>query len=196
MDDDRTGFLLGLQSDAGVAVAGRLPDKWLGVRDGFRRVIRDALGLSTGVEVTAYETAGSGQMPLSDAGILTLALERAHAVRVACPATPFVVGSEAGVARFEVGGTERWVIRTWTVVLAFGTEAWGSSGSLELPPALIRGLDPSEVAMAVPGTRRHGGAVAALSRGLEDRRGATAAATANALLTLFYTASGPGAGRL
>ncbi len=188
MNDDATGILERLQSGAVVAVAGRLPDKLLGVGDGFSRYFRTAWKRTLSFEVVARNAAGGGQLPLHDDAIRTLAHERAWSIRDDMPAAAFVVGSEAGLVPFEVGGTERWAIRTWNVILASGAEAWGSSASLELPPGLIEGLDPSERPTAVPGTRRHGGAVATVTRGLESRRTATATATEHALATLLYTA--------
>jgi hypothetical protein len=65
-------------------------------------------------------------------------------------------------------------------------EAWGASGSVQLPDRLVAGLDGAQIPFAVPGTRRAGGMISSLTGGLENRRRATAQSTFHALSTLFY----------
>ena len=48
-------------------------------------------------------------------------------------------------------------MRNWTVVRGLLGEAWGSSGSIQVPERIIAGLDSDQIPLAVPGTRRSGG---------------------------------------
>ena len=57
---------------------------------------------------------------------------------------------------------------------------------IQLPERLIAGLDDPGGPRIVPGTRRSGGMISALTAGAEDRRGAAAEAVFHALATLFY----------
>ena len=80
----------------------------------------------------------------------------------------------------------RYFVRTWTVVRGLEDEAWGSSGSVQLPRHLIRGLDSEDLPFAIPGRRRSGGMVSSLTGGLETRRSATAQATLHAVASIMY----------
>ena len=177
-------------------VGGDVPDKLLGVRDGFRRYFNEGLETPVPVAVVAERlvTAESTLLPLTDEGILELARRRAQdLVEVHGERFGFCVGVEAGLLAFGGGETTggeqnvRYFVRSWAVVKGLEDEAWGSSGSLQLPRALIDGLDASELPFVVPGRRRSGGMVSSLSGGLETRRSATALATFHAVASLMYS---------
>ncbi|RMH19102.1 MAG: DUF84 family protein [Acidobacteria bacterium] len=187
MNDDLKGFWPKLQSGVEVAVASNVPDKLLGVRDGFLRYFHDGLEQPVPVAVVPQPLAEDAELPLSDGDILALARRRAHALRERHgDLYAFYAASEAGFASFEAAGQTRHFVRSWTVLLGLGDEAWGASGSIELPQRLIRGLDDADLPTVVPATRRHGGMVSSLTGGLETRRSATALATLHALSSLFY----------
>ena len=185
---DLTGFWQRFQSGIDVAVGGDLPDKLLGVRDGFLRYFRDGLENSVPVSMVPQpQDEARTPLPVSDADILSLARRRAHQlVRLHGDAFAFYVGSEAGLLLFEADGQRRYFVRSWTTVLGLDEEAWGSSGSVQLPERILEGLDQEDLPFAIPGTRRSGGMVSSLTGGLETRRSATALATLNALSTLMY----------
>lgn len=202
MNFDHRDFWRRYQTGLEVSVASsrRLPDKLLGVRDGFLRYFHDALSRPIPVSVAARLDDDVAPLPLDDGETLMLARRRAlELARQAGdagdpPIGDFVVGSESGLSLQEVGDERRFFVRSWTVVCALGREAWGSSGAVQLPAELIEGLADAEVPFAIPGTRRGGGMVASLTGGLETRRSATALATFHALSSLFYGVleSGPG----
>ncbi len=188
MANDLTGFWQRFQSRINVAVGGDLPDKLLGVRDGFLRYFHDGRERTVPVSVVPKpQDEAQTPLPVSDHDILTLARRRALELdRLYGDAFVFHVGSEAGLLAFEADGQTRYFVRSWTVVLGIGEETWGSSGSIQLPSELIEGLDRDDLPFVVPGTRRSGGMVSSLTRALETRRSATALATFNALSTMMY----------
>jgi non-canonical (house-cleaning) NTP pyrophosphatase len=185
---DIKAFWQRFQSGIEVAVAGDLPDKLLGVRDGFVRYFHHGLERSVPVSVTPRSVdEARTPLPISDADILALARDRALELRRHHgDAFAFCVGTEAGMLLFESAGEARYFVRSWTVVLALDEETWGSSGSVQLPQRLIQGLGQEDLPFAVPGTRRSGGMVSSLTGALETRRSATALATLHALSTLMY----------
>lgn len=170
-----------------MASGGFLPDKLLGIRDGFRRFFTDGLALSVSVSVTP-RAQGDEQstLPHSDQEILDLARAKALELKARESEHLFIAASEAGLLTLDIGGRPCTFVRSWTVILGFDDEAWGSSGSVQLPNRLISGLDGAEIPSAIPGTRRGGGLVAELTGQLETRRSATALATFQALATLCY----------
>lgn len=177
-----------LQSGVEVAVGGNLPDKLLGVREGFMRYFHDGLEKPVPVSVIAqpYDELAT-PLPITDEEILALARGRACELQTQlADRYSFYVGTETGLLTFAVEGEARHLVRSWTVILGLGDEAWGSSGSLQLPEWLIKGLDEDEIPSSIPGTRRSGGMVSSLTGHLENRRSATALATLHALATLLY----------
>ncbi|MCP3962097.1 MAG: DUF84 family protein [bacterium] len=188
MAQDLTGFWQRFQSGIDVAVGGDVPDKLLGVRDGFLRYFRDGLEKSVPVSVVPQtQDEALTPLPISDADILALARRRAGELsRLHGDSFAFYAGSEAGLLLFEADSQRRYFVRTWTTIVGLGEEAWGSSGSVQLPERLLEGLDHEDLPFAVPGTRRRGGMVSSLTGGVETRRGATALATFNAVSTLMY----------
>ena len=172
-----------------VAVGGDLPDKLLGVREGFLRYFHDGLEQSVPVSVSprTQDEPRPTPLPLSDEEIVQMAQRRARKLEEEHPGLfTFYVGSEAGLATVRAGDQTRHLVRSWTVVRGLGDEAWGSSGSVQLPQSLIQGLDDAELPFAVPGRRRSGGMVSSLTGGVETRKSATALATFHAISTLMY----------
>jgi len=170
-------------------VADSIPDKLLGVREGFLRYFHDGLDRPVPVSVVARpETDGAdAPLPITDEEILELARRRALDLQARMgEAFDFCVGSETGLLNFGAGDEERSFVRSWTVLIGLGEEVWGSSGSLQMPRRLIDGIAEAEVPYAIPGTRRSGGMVSSITGGLENRRSATALSTLHALSTLLY----------
>lgn len=177
-----------LQTGVEVAVAGNTPDKLLGVRDGFVRFFEEGLARRVSVAVVPQplEEPPVG-LPISDAEVVRLARQHTAEMEERLASTyHFYVAAEAGIHTLEVGEMQRFFIRHWVVVRGPLGEAWGSSGSVQLPDRLVAGLDSDQLPFALPGTRRRGGMTSSLTGGLETRREATAAATLHALATLYY----------
>lgn len=178
-----------MQSGVEVAVAaGRVPDKQLGVRDGFLRYFHHGLGRKVSVAVVpqAIEEPPLGLL-ISDEEVIRLARERAGELEQSlADHYQFYVASEAGLHWIEVSGALRYFVRYWTVVRGRVGEAWGSSGSIQLPERLVHGLDSEQIPFAVPGTRKRGGMISSLTGHLESRRDAIALSTLHAISSLFY----------
>jgi non-canonical (house-cleaning) NTP pyrophosphatase len=188
MIPDIKNFWQRLQKGVEVAVAGHTPDKLLGVRDGLLRFFHDGLDriVSVAVVPQTVEEAPLG-LPVSDEEVLHLARRRALELESALAATyHFYIATEGGVHSLEVDGKVCHFVRNWTVVRGVLGEAWGSSGSIQLPDRLVGGLDSAQIPFAVPGTRRAGGITSSLTGGLETRRKNIALSTFHALSTLFY----------
>ncbi len=177
-----------IQGGVEVAVASSLPDKLLGVRDAFRRYFVSGLDRHLPVAVTEHsEGEDRGGLCLSDEETAAAARDKARALRESLADTyHFYVACEGGIEALEGGGETLYFVRSWAVVTGVAGEALGASGSIEIPPRLLAGLEGHEIPFAVPGTRRRGGMIASLTGGLETRRSAVALATFNALATLFY----------
>lgn len=192
MPQDLRDFWHRFQSGVDIGVAGNLPDKLLGVRDGFLRYFQHRYPHGGPIRVRPHPwNEADTPLPLADLEILELARRRAHELRRTCEseggAEPaFYVGSETGLLTIRLDDETRHLVRTWTIVLGLGEEAWGSSGSLQLPARLIGGLDEDRIPYAIPGTRRSGGMASSLTGGLESRRTGTSLSTFHALSTLTY----------
>jgi non-canonical (house-cleaning) NTP pyrophosphatase len=188
MITDLKNFWQRLQTGVEVAVAGPSPDKLLGVRDGFLRYFHDGLDRAVSVAVVPQqiEEAAIG-LPVSDEEVIGLARERAIALEKALADNyHFYVATEGGLHSLDVDGKHCYFVRNWTVVRGLLGEAWGSSGSIQVPERIIAGLDSDQIPLAVPGTRRSGGMISSLTGGLETRRKAVAISTLHAISTLFY----------
>lgn len=167
---------------------GTSSDRLLGVRDGFLRFFHDGLDRPVPVAVVPQpeEQAFLG-LPVSDDEAIVRARHGARQLHERLGGSyQFYVSSEGGLHEIELEGQVHFFVRTWTVVLGAGGEAWGASGLVELPQRLVAGLSGEEVAFAVPGTRKSGGMIASLTGGLESRRTGIAVSTLHALCTLFY----------
>lgn len=200
MTVDLKDFWRRFQSGLDIAVASDLPDKLLGVRDAFQRYLQDGLGQTKPISVKPRPAVDEADVPLPLDDAETLELARRHARGIdEGEDYAFRVGVELGLetvesrgdappgGKLETGGESRSFVRCWSVVLGLGQEAWGSSGSIQLPERLIRGLDHQDLPFAIPGTRRRGGMVSSLTSGLETRRTVAALATFHALSTLMYS---------
>lgn len=168
-------------------MAGNTPDKLLGVRDGFVRFFEEGLARRVSVAVVPQPMQEPPVgLPISDAEVVRLARSRTAEMESRLGSTyHFYVTAEAGLHTLEVEELQRFFIRHWVVMRGPLGEAWGSSGSVQLPDRLVAGLDSDQLPF-VPGTRRRGGMTSSLTGGLETRREATAAATLHALATLYY----------
>ena len=171
-----------------VAVAGSHPDKLLGVRDGFRRYLYEGLHHPLPVAVVPQDDDDEPSgLELTDEA--TVAQARGKATRLERrlgSAYHFYVAAEGGLHAVDAPDGPHYFVRCWVTIVGVLGEAWGASGSLEIPQRLLEGLDDSQLSFAVPGTRRSGGMIASLSGGLESRRAAVTEATMHALSTLFY----------
>jgi non-canonical (house-cleaning) NTP pyrophosphatase len=171
-----------------VAVASRSADELLGVRQGFVRYFQDVLERPTPVAVVPQESIRERRgLPLSDEETVAIARCRARALRDSLgDQYAFYVATSGGLDSIAVEGDERYFIRCWTVILGAVGEAWGGSGSQQIPTRLWEGLDGEKLPFAVPGKRRRGGMLSSLTGRLETRRSAVALSTTHALSTLFY----------
>jgi non-canonical (house-cleaning) NTP pyrophosphatase len=188
MIPDLKNFWQRLQTGVEVAVAGPSPDKLLGVRDGFLRYFHDGLERAVSVAVVPQqvEEAPLG-LPVSDEEVIGIARGRALALEQALADNyHFYVATEGGLHSLDIDGRLSYFVRNWTVVRGPLGEAWGSSGSIQVPARIIEGLDSDQIPLAVPGTRRSGGMISSLTGGLETRRKAVAVSTLHAISTLFY----------
>ena len=189
MAQDLKDFWNRFQSGIDIAVAGQLPDRLLGVRDGFLRYFRERHPHVGPVRVVphAQSDAVVTPIPLSDDEILALARNRALELKtVTKTAHAFYVAAETGLVTMRSCDQQRHFVRTWAVVLGLGEESWGASGAVQLPESLIQGLDQEVIPFAIPGTRRGGGMMSSLTGGLETRRTSTALAIFYALSSLTY----------
>jgi non-canonical (house-cleaning) NTP pyrophosphatase len=171
-----------------VAVAGSNPDKLLGVRDGFRRYLYEGLDRPLPVAVVAQAGADEpSSLELTDEA--TVEQARFKAVRLEQQlgsAYHFYAAAEGGLHGVEAADGLHYFVRCWVAIVGVLGEAWGASGSVEIPRRLLEGLDEEQFSFAVPGTRRSGGMISSLSGGLESRRAAVTEATVHAMSTLFY----------
>jgi len=185
---DLKNFWQRLQTGVEVAVAGHTPDKLLGVRDGFLRFFHDGLDRTVSVAVVpqSVEEEPIGLL-VSDEEVVREARRKALALEEKLRGNyHFYISSEGGIESLDIDGTQRYLIRNWTVMRSPLGEAWGSSGAIQLPDRLVAGLDSAQIPFAVPGTRRSGGITSSLTGGLETRRKNIALSTFHALSTLFY----------
>jgi len=169
-------------------VASSAADKLLGIRDGFMRYFHEGLGRPIPIAVVPHQGGDEALgLPLSDEETIDLARRQAVALREELGQTyHFYAGSEGGLHSLDIDGRAHYFVRAWTVILGLAGEAWGASGSVEIPPRLIEGLDDQQIPFAIPGTRRKGGMTSSLTGGLETRRNAVSVATFHALSSVLY----------
>ena len=189
MITDPKSFWQRLQSGVEVAVAGTSSDALLGVRDAFIRFFHDGHDRTVSVAVVPQSVGDPPPigLPLTDEETLGLARERVREMEKRLADTyHFYIATEGGLSSIELDGTARYFVRNWTVVRSVVGEAWGSSGSVQIPERIVEGLDQAQIPFAVPGTRRGGGMLRSISGGLETRRKAIAQSTLLAISSLFY----------
>ena len=188
MTTDLKNFWQRLQTGVEVAVAGTTSESLLGVRDAILRYFHDGLDRTVSVAVVPQAVAETPMgLPFSDEDTVKLARQRVMELQEKLGNTyHFYIATEAGLHSIEVDGKSLYFIRYWTVIRGTLGEAWGSSGSVQIPDRIVAGLDQTQIPFAVPGTRRSGGIIASLTGGLESRRKAITNATLHALSSFFY----------
>jgi non-canonical (house-cleaning) NTP pyrophosphatase len=188
MTTDLKSFWQRLQTGVEVAVAGTASENLLGVRDAMLRYFHDGLDRTVSVAVVPQTVSDAPiGLPFTDEDILRLARQRVRELEEKLGgAYHFYIASESGIHAIDVDGGPRYFIRYWTVIRGTLGEAWGSSGSVQIPDRIVAGLDQAQIPFAVPGTRRSGGIISSLTGGLESRRRAISTSTLHALSTLFY----------
>jgi non-canonical (house-cleaning) NTP pyrophosphatase len=188
MTTDLKSFWQRLQTGVEVAVAGTASENLLGVRDAILRYFHDGLDRTVSVAVVPQTVSDAPiGLPFTDEDTLRLARQRVEELAEKLGgAYHFYIASESGIHAIDVDGGPRYFIRYWTVIRGTLGEAWGSSGSVQIPDRIVAGLDQAQIPFAVPGTRRSGGIIRSLTGGLESRRKAISTATLHALSSLFY----------
>ncbi len=189
MDTDPKNLWQRLQAGVDVAVAGNNADVLLGVRDAFVRFFHDTIDKTVTVTITPQAVLGPPPtgLPVSDED--TLRSARASVAEMEATLADghlFYVANEGGLHSLEVDGKIRYFVRNWTVVRCPAGEAWGASGSLQLPERLVEGLDSEQIPFAIPATRRGGGMIRSLTYGTETRRKAIATSALHALSSVLY----------
>jgi len=175
-----------LDDGVAVAVLESLPQEMLGVRDAFLRYFGRRIGRRVPIALVpqALEEPRLG-LATSDEEAVGRARRRARSLRERLgDAYHFHVAVEGALDRVAVDGEERVFVRSWSVVAGLGGEAWGASGSLEIPRRLLG--DGIDSRLAAPGKRRGGGLISSLTGGAVNRRSAVAESTFNALCSLVY----------
>ncbi|HYU31500.1 MAG TPA: DUF84 family protein [Thermoanaerobaculia bacterium] len=188
MTTDLKNFWQRLQTGVEVAVAGTAPESLLGVRDAILRYFHDGLDRTVSVAVVPQTVSEAPfGLPYTDEETLRLVRKRVEELETKLGNTyHFYIASESGIHAIDADGGPRYFIRYWTVIRGTLGEAWGSSGSVQIPERIVAGLDQTQIPFAVPGTRRSGGIIRSLTGGLESRRKAITTATLHALSSLFY----------
>jgi hypothetical protein len=178
-----------------VAVDSSDSEVLLGVRDGFLRYFHEGLERPLQVAVRSAADAGdANHVGLSDEEMIRDVRARVARIREALgDAFPFYAATATGLHSVYLDGTrgtprseELHFVRSWTALEGPNGGAVGGSGSLQLPPALIAGLDAGDLPFAVPGRRRRGGMMGSLTGGLQTRRSAVAESTLHAISTVLY----------
>ena len=172
-----------------VAVGSGESHKLLGCRDAFLKVFEKGLGRPISLAVVPHsEVELRSALPMGDQEAVTAARTAVRRLQNSLGDDyHFYVGNEGGLHTVEMEDEEpRYFVRSWSVIRSPVGEAWGASGSIQLPPYLVDNLSGDKRSLAVAGRRRSGGMIATLTGGLEDRRSAVAQATMHALSTLLH----------
>jgi non-canonical (house-cleaning) NTP pyrophosphatase len=188
MATDLRAFWDRFQTGIEIAVGSSASHKLLGVRDGFLRYFHEGLHRPIPVVIVPHaEVEIQPCLPISDEEAITAARQETGAMLDQLgDAYHFYVASEGGLHSLEIEGKTHYFVRNWTVIRAPVGEAWGGSGSIQLPDGIIDGEGADGTPVTIPGRRRSGGMIASLTGGMETRRSAVATATLHALSTLFY----------
>lgn len=174
-----------------VVAPGHAPEKYFGARDAFLRYAHESLDRDNlPVTVQPLTVDQPAELTYTDEDTLArarLLIESARALR---PDATFLVAAEEGLGEVRADGETRHLVKTWAVVEILGLDpearlqAWGCSGGLQIPSAL---LDPSAGSPPwTPTTRRGGGMMKSVTQSTETRRSSTALATFLALSSLLY----------
>jgi len=172
-----------------VAVGSGEPHKLLGCREAFLRVFEKGLTRPISLAVVPHEEVEQrSALPMCDEEAVTAA--RAAVLRLEESLGNeyhFYVGNEGGLHAVELDGEPtRYFVRSWTVIRSPVGEAWGASGSLQIPGHLIEDVSGERRSLSMAGRRRSGGMIATLTGGLENRRSAVSLATVHALSSLLH----------
>lgn len=188
MAADLRAFWERFQTGIEIAVGSSASHKLLGIRDGFLRYFHEGLHRPIPVVIVPHAEVEVQQcLPISDEEAISAARREATEMeRQLGEAYHFYVASEGGLHSVEIDGKTHYFVRNWTVIRAPVGEAWGGSGSIQLPDGIIDGPTHDLAPFTIPGRRRSGGMIASLTGGMETRRSAVATATLHALSTLFY----------
>lgn len=176
-----------LKTGVEVTVAGHTADKLLGVRDGFLRFFQER-HLKEVTVVVVPQTVSETALGILTSDEQVLQVSQRHVREMEAKVGSdyhFFVATEGCAHSLEVGGETRYFVRNWTVIRCALGEAWGSSGSIQLPMDLVSRRE-GEAAISFPGTRKRGGILSSLTGGLETRRSSVHQSTVHALSTLFY----------
>ena len=181
-------FFARLQGGLEVAAVAAGPEELFGVRQGFVRYFHQGLRRALPVAVVPHGgEEGRAGLSASDDETLERIRRRAHGLEHELgDAYSFYVATAGGLHSVSAGGRDACFVRCWTVVCGPLGEAWGASGSLQIPELMLSGSGEGGRNLGGVGTRRRGGLVSSLTARLEDRRSAVALATFHALSTLFY----------
>lgn len=176
-----------------MAVEGSASDELLGVREGFVRYFSAGLRHPVPLVLVPHGTRIEyGGLPLSDEDTVRVLRERVARLAEEHGAIyDFYLSTAGGFHSVTVDGDRRHFVRSWSVIRSSFGEAWGASGSIEIPARLISDGTAGVQGAAVPGTRRQGGMTASLTLGVESRRSAVAEATLHALASLLYGVVAP-----
>lgn len=180
-------FWTRLRGGVEVAAVAAGPEELFGIRQGFVRYFHHGLRRALPIAVVPHgrEQERRG-MPASDDETLERIRGRARQLEEELgDAYSFYVAAAGGLHSASAGGRDACFVRCWAVVCSPIGEAWGASGSLQIPELMLGGGERGRLPVGL-GTRRRGGLVSSLTARLEDRRSAVAQATLHALATLFY----------
>ena len=177
-----------IQGGLEVAAVAAGAEELLGVRQGFVRYFHHGLRRALPIAVVPHGgEEGRGGLSASDSQTLERLRDRAAALEGELgDAYSFYVATAGGLHSVRAGDRDGCFVRCWTVVRSPLGEAWGASGSVQIPEAMISGAADRAGKLGGVGTRRRGGLVSSLTARLEDRRSAFSLATFHALSTLFY----------
>lgn len=177
-----------LQGGLEVAAVAAGPEELFGVRQGYVRYFHHGLRQALPIAVVPHGgEKGRTGLAASDDETLERIRGRARALQDELgDAYAFYLATAGGLHSARAGGIDACFVRCWTVICSPLGEAWGASGSLQIPELMLGGSADRDRALVGVGTRRRGGLVSSLTARLEDRRSAVALATFHALATLFY----------
>src|SRR4030095_14511730 len=141
------------------AVGSSSSHKLLGVRDGFLRYFHEGLHRPIPVVIVPHaEVEGQPCLPITDEEAISAARREAGQMEQELgSAYHFYVASEGGLHSVEIDGKTHYFVRNWAVIRAPIGEAWGGSGSIQLPDGIIDGTPTDAAPVTFPGRRRSGG---------------------------------------
>ena len=170
-----------------VAVGAAGSEELVGVRQGFRRYFHQGARRSMPIAVVPQgEEEDKLGLPASDAETVGVLRRQVRELEDELgEAYSFYVATGGGLHTVALDDdSQASFVRCWTVISCPIGEAWGGSGSLQIPTRMLSPEGGQDLAGV--GTRRRGGLVSSLTARLENRRKASSLATFHALSSLFY----------